>query len=65
MNYKGFQIVDSDDAGGKAGRGRNKTSSVQIRGAKGTLIYVRYKTGEIGAYGKAITRAKARIDKMV
>lgn len=31
MEYKGYHIMESGDRGGKAGRGRGKTRSVQVR----------------------------------
>ena len=31
MRYSGYVIADSDRRGGKAGRGRNKTATVQVR----------------------------------
>lgn len=64
MDYRGFRIIDSEDSGGKAGSGCNKTTSVQVRGDE-FFRYVRYNVGEKGARAKAIEKAKGVVDKEI
>jgi len=62
--YRGHTICDSNDSGGKAGAGCNKTMSLQVRSDDRTFFrYVRYKVGVKGARAAAIEKAKTLINK--
>ncbi len=64
--YRGCLITESDDRGGKAGRGRNLTSSLQIRSEDPWFFrYIRYPARQAGAKAKALVKSKARIDKFL
>jgi len=70
MKYRGYVISESNDRGGKAGRGRNLTKTIQVQdhgpnspvGGYLLLKSIRYRLYEAGAKEKAIAKAKAFID---
>lgn len=71
IDYKGYTIRLARQTGGKAGKGYNKTSTVQIVekfGFDGLLErvvkMVRYEVGKPGELEKAIDKAKQKIDQM-
>lgn len=65
-SYHGYTITESDDRGGKAGRGCNLTSSLQIRDDEGTYFrYLRYPARRVGEKFKALVKAREKIDKRI
>ena len=67
MFYKGYYIVPSK-GGGKAGKGRNKTASVQVLKPVGNgnqmMKQVRYTVGDSDSQNKAIRKAIAKVDEL-
>lgn len=69
MKYKGYEIVQANRRGGKAGRGCNKTTSLQIReplmGTNYLLVkQIRFKLEHATSAVKAMAKAMAIIDKL-
>jgi hypothetical protein len=69
MNYKGFKIVQSNPRGGKAGRGCNKTATIQVHEDFNATSYllikqVRFTVGDDASRQRAIQKAKDHIDKL-
>ncbi len=73
MEYKGYIIVESNSRGGKAGRGYNKTVSIQVRewlsidrntGEKiySVVKHFSFPVGDTSKRIKAIDKAKAWVD---
>ena len=66
MYYKGYLLTNPKPTGGKAGKGRNKTSTVQIRETlkNGFLVIksIRYNVNEPVSKINAISKAKKYID---
>lgn len=73
MEYKGYIIAQSNNRGGKAGRGYNRTASIQIRewlsidnktGKKmySVVKHFSFPVGDVLKCGEAIKKAKAWID---
>lgn len=67
MNYKGFIIRNATLSGGKAGKGYNKTSTIQVREPIGGGDYLlkaqyRYTTGNQEQYTRAILKARNWVD---
>ena len=56
-DYKGYHIRTADNAGGKAGRNRNRTSTLQITETVGTGYYIKkqftFIVGNKDSYDKA------------
>lgn len=67
MYYKGYTIQDASPTGGKAGKGHNKTTSVQVLERHGEgfvkLWHTRYKVGDMAARGRAVVRCIEWVDK--
>jgi hypothetical protein len=66
MKYKGYEITTASQRGGKAGRGRNKTTTLQVRepASGGYLLkkQIRYRVGDAHGYGGALHKAKLWVD---
>ena len=67
MNYKGYEIRQAKSTGGKAGKGRNVTSSLQVIGSDlgyyfTILKTVRYLVGSPTSLRQAYDKAKRWID---
>ncbi len=66
MDYKGYVIRQADSAGGKAGRGHNKTSTIQVREPMpdGYLLKksFRWRVADRNSLNKAIEKAKKYVD---
>lgn len=67
MKYKGYDIVTANQRGGKAGRGHNKTTTLQVReptSGDGYLLkkQIRYRVGDGHGYGGALHKAKLWVD---
>jgi hypothetical protein len=62
MKYKGYTIRAARSTGGKAGKGRNKTSTVQVLKDDMLVKAVRFKVDSAESWTKARTKAKAWID---
>jgi len=69
MTYRGYDIIYSK-SGGKAGRGRNKTASVQVfdkpnaQGSMQMLRFFRYTVASHASRCRALDKAKEFIDKL-
>ncbi len=68
-DYRGHTIADSNGLGGKAGRGCNRTATVQVRKALWggdylLLKQVRYSVDKPGARQAAAEKARAYIDSI-
>lgn len=61
ITHKGFQIALASDRGGKAGKGCNKTSTVQVRwpcnGGYTVEKQIRFRVGDDASLKKAVTKA--------
>jgi hypothetical protein len=69
MNYKGFKIVQSNSRGGKAGRGCNKTATIQVQEDFNATSYlmlkqIRFKVGDTAALSAAVQKAKDFVDRL-
>jgi hypothetical protein len=69
MNYKGFKIVQSNSRGGKAGRGCNKTATIQVHEDFNATSYLMIKqitftVGNEESRQKAVQKARDFIDKL-
>ena len=67
-SYKGYEICDSNPTGGKAGKGKNITATIQIRDhnmSGGYLLkkQIRYTINKSDDRKKAIKKAREYIDK--
>lgn len=64
LHYKGFTILSAKRTGGKAGKGQNKTSTVQIFecGESTMQKSFRFRMYSYASYEDAIIRAKTYID---
>ena len=64
--YGGYQLARSGTHGGKAGRGHNKTSTIQVREPAGDGYFLktqfRYQTGNSRSESNAIMKARAWVD---
>jgi hypothetical protein len=58
MTYKGFEIIPASPTGGKAGRGCNKTSSLQVFKVGGNSILKQFRFNV--SDGLSIKRATAK-----
>lgn len=65
MNYKGYEIRSARPTGGKAGRGLNKTSTIQVLLSNQVMKAFRFKVGDAASFDRATTTAKAFVDWMV
>jgi hypothetical protein len=69
MTYHGFNIVRSNGRGGKAGKGRNKTASVQVREPLRGTAYLLVKQFRYGAgcgmMAEAMTKAVEHVDAII
>lgn len=64
-SYQGHEICESDGRGGKAGRGKNKTASIQVReGHYWLKKQFRYKVGDPISKQNAVLKAKAWVDSV-
>lgn len=67
IEYKGYIIVESNERGGKAGRGFNKTKTLQVRenNGNGFLIkkQVTFTVGDSDSYSKAEDKCRKYIDE--
>lgn len=61
MNYKGYKIYQPV-SGGKAGKGKNETTSFQVRHDNIILKNIGYKVGDKKSYDRALEKAKSFID---
>lgn len=64
MKYKGYTITTARPTGGKAGKGCNKTSTVQVFGPGGTTLekQFRFKVGGTLSFDTAWQKAKDWVD---
>lgn len=62
MKYKGYTICNARPTGGKAGKGCNKTSTVQIFKDNMLMKAFRFRVGEVESYVVAKNRAKEWVD---
>jgi len=62
MKYHGYTIDTARPTGGKAGKGRNKTSTVQVFGPDMMLKQFRYKVGGTLSFDTAWQKAKDWVD---
>lgn len=62
--YKGFEVCLADQAGGKAGRGKNITTTMQVFGPGGHLILksFRFNVGDAASRRNAVAKAKLFIE---
>lgn len=62
MNYKNYEIVNAKPTGGKAGKGRNKTTTLQV--FEGDLLkqQFRYPVDSEHGYSNALRKAKLWVD---
>jgi hypothetical protein len=62
MEYKGYTIKQASQTGGKAGKGNNKTSTIQVRQElkEGYLLrkQIRYKVDDPEGMKNAVQKAK-------
>ena len=67
ISYKGYKIKKCMPSGGKAGKGYNVTSTIQIFKEGESIIekHIRYKNREHGAISGAVQKAKKWIDGVV
>ena len=69
MNYKGYTIAESHKTGGKAGKGNNRTASIQVREEMGEGYLLKkafsYSLDREGAKEEAIQKAKDYIDNSI
>lgn len=68
--YKGYVIAEANKQGGKAGRGHNRTSTIQVRQPLQGDNYllkkqIRYTTDSAASKEGAIQTAKQHIDTLV
>jgi hypothetical protein len=65
-NYRGYTIAEANRRGGKAGRNKNRTSTIQVRQAlsSGYLLkgQFRYTVGSRDEQIVAVEKARQRID---
>lgn len=59
LNGKTYLVKDARRTGGKAGKGHNKTSTVQVLYCSMLIKQVRYKIGESGSRREAWAKALA------
>lgn len=68
MIYKGLEVCRSDSRGGKAGRGKNKTATVQVREPirNGWIIkkQFRFEVGNTESYVAAEQKAWQYVDNL-
>lgn len=71
MRYKGFEIRLAKQTGGKAGKNRNKTSTVQVwdwRKNNPDVFFlkkqIRFRVGDAQSLHAAYAKARAFIDKI-
>lgn len=69
MSAQRFEIIRSRNSGGKAGKGRNETATIQViehLGSAGYLIRksFRYKRLERGSRQRALEKAEAYLRKL-
>lgn len=66
INYKGYIIAESNESGGKAGRGQNKTKTLQVRLelGNGYLIkkQVTFTVGDPQSYNRAEDKCRKFVD---
>lgn len=67
--YKGFSLVVSGSRGGKAGRSRAKTGTVQVREPAGNGYFwlmkqIRFSIGDTQSLDKAVAKAKKYVDEL-
>ena len=69
MQYNGYEIKQAQKTGGKAGKGHNKTSTIQVQESvpAGYTIkkHFRYEVRNIASKQNAIQRAKDFVDQMI
>jgi hypothetical protein len=68
MEYRGYVIRDTGDHGGKAGHGRNKTASIQVReqlpGGGYLLLFASvYNVGDLEDLKCSVQKAKEFVDR--
>jgi len=65
-NYRGYTIAEANKRGGKAGRNKNRTSTIQVRYPLGNGYLVkgqfRYMVGSRDEQIVAVEKARQRID---
>jgi hypothetical protein len=69
MTYKGYEIRESS-GGGKAGRGCNKTGTIQVREPFNATHYllkkqIRFTVGDPTSRLRAVQKAREHIDSLV
>lgn len=64
MNYRGYTIR-TPDTGGKAGYGRNKTSTVQVLYDRTLEKQIRFTVGDKESLRRATLKAMHHIDALV
>jgi hypothetical protein len=69
MTYKGYEIRESS-GGGKAGRGCNKTGTIQVREPLQPPYYllkkqIRFKVSDPTSRFRAVQKAREHIDNLV
>jgi hypothetical protein len=67
IQYKGYVIADASKSGGKAGRGKNSTSTIQVRDPLSTGGYLlhhhfRYKVDSTESRERAVAKAHSWVD---
>jgi hypothetical protein len=62
MNYKGYDVRLARSTGGKAGRGHNKTSTVQVFKDSFLKKQFRYRVGDTESYVRAEQKAWQWVD---
>ena len=64
MNYKGYEIRQARLSGGKAGKGYNRTSTMQVYGGNHIIKQIRFLVGKPYEITQAVGKAKLFIDEM-
>lgn len=65
LHYKGFVIKHARPSGGKAGKGRNKTTSIQVFKSNMVRKSISYKKNDDNEYQLAVLKARDWIDKLL
>jgi len=64
--YRGYVIKTANPTGGKAGKGFNKTSTVQVLNQDNMLIkHFRYQVGDPASYLTAVFMALTYVDELI
>jgi len=65
LKYKGYIVKPASPTGGKAGRGYNKTSTIQIIENMCVIKAFRFKMNDFNSRAQAVQKAKSFIDEQI